>query len=123
MRRETRANLLFLVIFLIVSVPGAVILFKKKMDPAAPPLFMPDYVKTKLPYMAPQRTPDSVVRYVPELTGQWVQQLTKAHGITSVLMRGHVPVESDDRIVQLIDLNRDQLALLIWADDFVVTGV
>src|SRR5688572_33317835 len=76
MTRETRSNLIFLGIFLAISLPGAVILVKKKMRPgAAPaPLSRPDPVRRQLPYMAPQVTSDKVVRYVPPMTRQWLME-------------------------------------------------
>ena len=35
MKRETRVNLIFLIAFLAISLPGAVILFRKKLEPNA----------------------------------------------------------------------------------------
>src|SRR5258705_13554788 len=81
MKRETRANLIFLTAFLALTLPGAVILFKKKLDPRAPAMSMPDYVRRRLPYMAPQLSlAEQVVRFVPDLTGQWVTQLNRHRG-------------------------------------------
>src|SRR6059058_3584016 len=98
MSRETRANLIFLVVFLAISLPGAVLLVKKKAEPGAPAMSMPDYVRQRLPYMAPQRTADSVIRVVPELTGEWVEQVNRGQGGgPAVLMKGHLPLISDDR--------------------------
>src|SRR2546423_11645880 len=76
-KRETGANLIFISVFLCLTIPGAVILFKKKLDPAAPPMFMPDFVRRRLPYMASQLSPEQVARYVPYLTGQWVSELSR----------------------------------------------
>src|SRR6266700_2379261 len=102
MRRETRANLIFLTIFLSVTIPGAVVLFKKKLDPSAPPMFMPDFVRRRLPYMASQQSPGQVVRFVPELTGQWVSEINREHaGGLAVLMVGRQPLVSDDHVVQV----------------------
>jgi len=120
MRRDTRANLIFLLIFLGVSLPGAVILFKKKLDPTAAPLGMPDFVRKRLPYMVPLPTPDEqVIRVVPPLTGEWVSQLARERaGGAAVLTRGPLPITSNDRIVQLVAM-RDEAAattvfLLAW---------
>ena len=109
MRRETRANLLFLLIFLGVSLPGAVILFKKKLDPTATPLGMPDFIRKRLPYMVPLPTPDDqVLRVVPPLTGEWVSELARerAKG-AAVLARGPLPITSSDRIVQLVAMTEE----------------
>ena len=79
MTRETRANLVFLALFLAVCLPGAVILFKKKMQPGAVPLGMPDFVRRRLPYLVPLPTPDDqVIRVIPPQTGAWVSELSRA---------------------------------------------
>lgn len=109
MRRDTRANLIFLLVFLGVSLPGAVILFKKKLDPTAAPLGMPDFVRKRLPYMVPLPTPDDqVIRVVPLLTGEWVSELARERaGGAAVLTRGPLPITSGDRVVQLVAM-RDE---------------
>src|SRR5689334_12049865 len=84
-RRELRANLLFLFGFLALSLPGMILLAKKKMDPAAPPMYFPDPVKRRLPYITPLSVPDEVKRYVPERTGQWVAQITSERAGQEVL--------------------------------------
>jgi len=123
MKRETRINLIFLTVFLAAALPGMVILFKRKLDPAAPPLFMPDFVRRRLPYMASQLSPDSeVTRYVPELTGHWVQAINDSHGAGQVLLDGHHALISDDRQIQITaaDVTGQQttLALLAWNADY-----
>src|SRR5438067_8975063 len=124
MTRETRANLIFLAIFLAISLPGAVMLVKKKTEPGAPPMAMPDYVRQRLPYMAPQRTGDSVIRVVPELTGQWVEATNREQGGgPAVLMNGHVPLISDDRAVQVVSLSKAHVFLLIWDENSAVQNV
>src|SRR5258706_13690290 len=123
MRRETRANLIFLTLFLGVTIPGAVVLFKKKLDPAAPPMFMPDFVRRRLPYMASQQSPAQVVRYVPELTGAWVSEMTRERaGGSRVLMVGRheQPLVSDDHVIQGTAMQQQQdaastmLYLIVW---------
>jgi hypothetical protein len=124
MIRETRANLIFLAIFLAISLPGAVMLVKKKSEPGAPAMSMPDYVRQRLPYMAPQRTPDSVIRVVPELTGRWVDAVNREQGGgPAVLMNGHVPLISDDRAVQVVSISKERVFLLIWDEGATVEKV
>ncbi|HEY7117562.1 MAG TPA: hypothetical protein VH475_13320 [Tepidisphaeraceae bacterium] len=103
MKPETRANLFFLCIFLAVSLPGAVILFKKKLDPSAPPMWMPEGIRQRLPYMAPQATPGvEVTRVIPDKTARWVEQLNRARGGgDGVLMHQREPVTSDDHVLQV----------------------
>ena len=119
MNRETRLNLIFLGVFLAVSVPGAVMLFKKKLDPGSPPMFMPDYVRRRLPYMAPQRTPNEVVRVIPDVTGAWVTQVNRERGGgDEVLLDDRHPIVSDDHSVQVTNLKRAEggttLNLIVW---------
>jgi len=125
MNRETRLNLIFLGVFLAISIPGAVMLFKKKLDPSSPPMFMPDYVRRRLPYMAPQRTPKEVVRVIPDVTGAWVTQVNRDHGGgEEVLLDDRHPIVSDDHSVQITSLKRTQagttLNLIVWTP---ATGV
>jgi len=102
MERETRLNLIFLAVFLAISLPGAVILFKKKLDPNAAPMYLPDPVRQRLPYMAPQWTPDEVVRVIPQQTGQWVEQITREQGGgNEILLRERLPILSADRLIQV----------------------
>jgi hypothetical protein len=118
MKRETRFNLVFLCIFLAVAIPGGVKLFKKKLDPSSPPLFMPDYVRRRLPYMASQLSPPQVVRYVPDKTGQWVGELARARAGADVLMHGRDPIISSDHLIQLATLKPigegTAIGLLVW---------
>lgn len=103
MSKETRANLIFLTLFLGLSIPGAVILFVKKSDPLAGRMSLPDSVRRRVPYMAPIQAPQGELnRYVPPLTGQWVSGVAKSAGFDDVALRRWRPVISDDFIVQLV---------------------
>lgn len=122
-KRETRANVWFLVLFLGVSLPGAVMLFKKKLDPAAPAMYLPDPVKRRLPYITPLTVPDEVKRFVPELTGQWVAKLTADRaGEADVLMHDRAPLISEDRSIQLLAIKENPttatLTILAWSPDY-----
>jgi hypothetical protein len=120
MTRETRANLIFLAIFLAVSIPGAVILVKKKMQPGSAPMGMPDFVRRRLPYMVPLATPDDqVIRVIPPQTGAWVGDLIRRRAAGAAEPRqGRLPVTSADRRVQVTGLKeeggRTLLYLLAW---------
>ncbi|MDB5321750.1 MAG: hypothetical protein JWN40_3381 [Phycisphaerales bacterium] len=115
MRRETRANLIFLTILLSVTLPGAVVLFKKKLDPSSPPMFMPDFVRRRLPYMASQQSPGQVVRFVPELTGQWVTEINRERaGGSPVLMVGRQPLVSDDHIIQVTAMQQNETITTLY---------
>ena len=115
--RETRFNLIFLAIFLALSLPGAVILVKKKMRPGATPapLSRPDPVRRELPYMAPQVTSDRVARHIPTLTRQWLIDVDRSHGGSGeFLLRDRQPVVSDDRSLQVLNVTSSAITLILW---------
>ena len=93
MKRETRANLLFLGIFLLFSVPGAVILFHKKLDPSAPRMDQPDPIVRRLPYMASLPAPPGVTWIVPPRTQQWLAALAQGHGGAEAVLSAVPPSE------------------------------
>jgi hypothetical protein len=122
-KRETRANLLFLAVFLGISLPGLVVLFKKKLDPQAPPMYLPDPVKTRLPYMAPVLAPPEVTRVIPEKAGRWVTELARRRaGQPEMLLEARHPVISVDRGLQLVGIQeasgRNTLSLLAWSEEY-----
>jgi hypothetical protein len=126
MTRETKWNLLFLLAFCAISLPGAVMLTKKKMRPGATPapLSSPDPVRRRLVYMAPQVTSDQVARYVPPLTREWLAQIDRARGGSGeFLMRDRQPVLSDNRVLQVLNSSTNQaktsLALIIWDESLI----
>ena len=117
MTREARANVWFIAFFLAVSLPGAVILFKKKLEPTAPAMYLPDPVKRRAPYMMPRDVPPQVTRYAPELTAQWVEGLARerAGGAAEVMLHDRLPVVSDDRALQLIGVAADSSGTVLHA--------
>ena len=116
MKTETRANLIFIIIFLAVALPGAVILFIKKLDPAAAPMYLPDPIHQRLPYMAPQWTPDEVTRVIPPTTGKWVEQLTGEQGAGSgVRLHERLPLLSEDRMFQVTTMKYTPAGLTVYA--------
>jgi hypothetical protein len=112
MIKETRANLIFLTIFLGVSIPGAVILVIKKSDPLAGRMALPDSVRRRVPYMTPINAPEGkLTRYIPPLTGQWVRRVAREQGgVDPVATRHWRPIISDDYIVQLIGVRPGKAA-------------
>jgi hypothetical protein len=116
MKSETRANIIFLAIFLAISLPGAAILFKKKLDPSAAPMYLPDPIHQRLPYMAPQWTPDEVRRVIPLLTGQWVEQINREQGAgKEMLLHNRLPLISNDRMLQVTAMHYTQERLNVYA--------
>ncbi len=123
MKRETRANLLFLVLFILISVPGAVILVKKKMVPGAPSMAMPDAVIQRLPYMSPLDTPPQIARIVPSQTSAWVAALTRdrADGSPVLMLQGDhgpQPLMSDDHLLQVTSIKATPqtrtISMILW---------
>ena len=73
--KETRYNLIFIVLLFAMMLPGAVILFRKKMQPAARPMFEPDPVRKSLAYISPQELPPGMTRVVPPHVREWTTSL------------------------------------------------
>jgi len=125
-RPETKVNLWFLVIFLVISVPGAVILFRKKLDPSASRMDQPDAIVRALPYMTPPPWPPGMRWIVPPSTKHWVDAIARLHGgedqAESAVRGGPewVPVISQDHLLQLVThhvgKNSSTFGLLVWSD-------
>jgi hypothetical protein len=122
-------NLWFLIVFVILSAPGAIILFHKKLDPTSPRLDEPDPVLTQLPYMTPLPAPQGMKWIVPTKTLAWLREVTRSRTgsdeILSALGPGPEwePVISADHSIQLMAaapeitshrVNRNRVILLIW---------
>ena len=122
MRRETRINLIFLITFVVFALPGAVILFRKKLDPTAHRLDQPDPVLHRLPYMSPLPAPPDIKWVVPDRTQAWVESLTAPVPTLSAGPPGPQwdPVISADHLLQLLSVRHENsathLALLLWSD-------
>ena len=122
MKRDTRINLLFLAGFLAISLPGAVVLFRKKLDPNAARMDQPDAVVSRLPYMAPPLARPGVKWVVPPRTQAWLEQLNRQHGGKRALLFSRSdpwsPVISDDHLMQVVDLSRDSsgahTSIVLW---------
>lgn len=123
MTRETRLNVWFLAIFLVVSLPGAIVLFIKKLDPSASRMDQPDAVLTQLPYMSPDPEPSSVRRMVPPKTRDWLVDLTRqktGESLASAVGPGPEwePVISSDHVLQVLSVSSasdsSTLSLLLW---------
>ena len=122
MRRETRVNLVFLIGFVILALPGAVILFRKKLDPTAHRLDQPDPILNRLPYMSPLPAPPDIKWIVPDKTQAWVESLTAPVPTLSAGPPGPQwePVISADHLLQLLAIHPEppgeHLTLLLWSE-------
>jgi hypothetical protein len=121
-RRETRVNLIFLISFVILALPGAVILFRKKLDPTAHRLDQPDPILSRLPYMSPLPAPPDIKWIVPDKTQVWVESLTAPFPTLSAGPPGPQwePVISADHLLQILSIRAESpgehLTLLLWSD-------
>jgi hypothetical protein len=118
-------NVIFLIVFLAISLPGAVILFRKKLDPQARRMDQPDVITTRLPYMTPLPAPPDVRWIVPDRTRAWLEQLMQAHTRNSRMLSATsgpqwTPIISQDHLVQVMRASESgdslQVELLIWSD-------
>ncbi|HSZ58979.1 MAG TPA: hypothetical protein VK797_25285 [Tepidisphaeraceae bacterium] len=124
MRRETRVNLIFLAVFLAISLPGAVILVRKKLQPGAPRMDQPDVIVTRLPYMTPLPQPPGVKWIVPDQMRAWLEEVIRERtgkaGMLSAAPPGPQwePVISQDHLIQVMAASKEsastRLSLLIW---------
>jgi hypothetical protein len=122
-KRETRVNLWFLAVFLVLSLPGAVILFRKKLDPTASRMDQPDAVLSRMPFMAPPPVPPGVRWMVPTATRAWLAELTREKAGTamaSTVTGGPEwePIISADHRLQVMSVSTANdatvAALLLW---------
>jgi hypothetical protein len=121
--REARANLIFIVIFLLISAPGLVMLVKKKMETGRPPLWLPVPARQSLVYIDPIDAPPTMRRLTPALTAAWVADLVRNRFDTAAVpmtTNGDAtePVMSANRLAQLVadepTPSGRRVALLVW---------
>ncbi len=127
MTREAKFNLWFLLAFLLISLPGLVILVRKKMQPDARSMAEASYVRPSDTYNNPLPTRSKGVRTVPPQTFAWVEDLAAEHlghpPLRHVAAGGRrEPVMSRQRRFELLDVQeRDGhpvVILLAWQPDF-----
>lgn len=73
MTKDTRNNLIFLAVLIPLLIPGAVMLFRAKLDPEAKRMFQPDATRHESVYINYDDRRPNQPRIVPPATGQWVQ--------------------------------------------------
>jgi hypothetical protein len=77
MTRETRYNLIFLVVILAILIPGGIKLFRKKLDPNATMMYLPDPVAVESAYIDSDQSNPRTKRIVPPVTSGWISQFTE----------------------------------------------
>jgi len=121
MQKETKSNLIFLIILLIVMIPGGVILVRKKLDPTSSKMGEPDPVRRSTAYVDPFEFPDDFRRLVPPGTEDWVATLVPTHlarpPATAPSDNGK-PVVSEQRMFEVLSFTRNstgiKASVLVW---------
>lgn len=75
MNRETRANLIFLVVLLVLMIPGMVIVIRKKLQPGGRAMAMPDAIPHEAAYIDYVMQKPGIRRVTPPTTSAWVIQI------------------------------------------------
>ena len=109
MTREAKINLIFLGGFLLLCLPGVVLLFIKKLDPEARSMAEASYVRRIEAYNNPLPASSRNVRVIPPLTSAWVEALAVKHTGQPPLRHAAAggrsePVMSQERRFELLDL-------------------
>ncbi len=78
MTRETRVNLIFIIVICALMLPGAAMLFMKKLDPSEPPMYLPKPVRKSLAFNDPRSAPPQVTRVIGPRTQTWIATLAPA---------------------------------------------
>src|SRR5439155_25260156 len=77
MTKESRYNLIFLAVLLALMLPGAVILFRKKLEPTLRPMSEPDPVPRTIAYVSNGTVPPGMRRVEPPHLAEWVDQVAR----------------------------------------------
>jgi hypothetical protein len=121
--KESRANLFFAVLFVLISIPGLVMLVRKMMDPERGPMWMPPAMHSGLVYIDTIDAPPNIKRFAPARTTAWVRDLVRqrfgpAAPPTIIVDGDDLPVMSEGRLAQLVGREqRDgstRIAVLFW---------
>ena len=129
MKRETRANLIFIVVLLALMTPGVTMtLIRRWKEPGR--TLMPPPIREALAYIDRTAGPAKhMPRVVPPRLGSFVAQVTDRlirmqSGLTSFVGDGKfAPVMSDDVMLQAVAAGahdeKYRVALIAWSGDFV----
>jgi hypothetical protein len=122
MTRETRYNLIFLAVILLLLVPGAVLLFISRLhQTAARPMSAPVPAPRTIAYMSPNAIPPGMHRVAPPHTLHWVQSVARdkvGAGAWDALLcptgEDDLPLMSARHAFQVIAMRRDHSDLAVW---------
>jgi hypothetical protein len=117
MTKEAKSNFIVLAVIVAIMLPGAVILFRKKLEPTARRMYMPDPVISSTAWCDPI-PPEGLKRIVPAKSAAWFAgEARRAYGV--VEPAGWAgdrpdPVMSTGRWVQMISVEGDLVRVAIW---------
>jgi len=124
MTRETRSNLIFIAVILAILTPGAVILFRKKLQPTLKPMGMPEAVQREVAYMSPLATPPGKKRVEPPQTARWLETLVRDRIGDAEKLQGRtilrpadadgLPLMSDKKTFQLVAVEPLESQVRLW---------
>lgn len=123
MERESRRNLIFLVILLVLLAPGAVILFTKKLKTGEGILQKPESGLYQAAFVDPLPQASNIVRVAPKKTRLWTAEVTSdrkpADLFTIAQPDGsRIPLVTENRSVQVaqvqVEGRRLKMVLLLW---------
>ena len=123
MTKESRYNLIFLTVLLALLLPGAVILFRKKLEPTVRPMSEPDPVPRAIAYMSTGTVPPGMRRVEPPHVAKWVESVAREQiakdrhdGQTLIRPRDEydLPLMSQNRSFQVIALRQGGADWVAW---------
>lgn len=121
MRNESRANIIFFVVLLVLILPGFVILMRKKLSGPTDPVHLPPLVPHQAAYIQPEPVPPRAPRIEPPVVRAWVErELHDRVDPNATLARdrtGAGAVVSDRFVTQLVHASDRQIVLLVWSAD------
>ncbi|GIW76893.1 MAG: hypothetical protein KatS3mg104_1956 [Phycisphaerae bacterium] len=121
MRKETKANLVFALLLLILIAPGFFILMKKKLSGSTEPAHLPPLIPHEAAYIQPEPIPPRAPRVEPPEVRGWVMTLLHDQiDPNSRMVRDPLndsPIVGNRYTTQLVYMNHDKLVFLIWSDN------
>lgn len=120
MTRETKFNLIFIVVLIILVAPGGYKLFQKKLQPGARYMSRPDSMPTELAYIDEASLDPRLKRVVPPLTANWVRESAEARWKPADAVRPswHRGLISQQRGAEVLVSEQSpgsvRMGLLIW---------
>lgn len=121
MRKESRANIIFFLVLLVLILPGFVILMRKKLAGPTDPAHLPTLIPHQAAYIQPEPVPPRAPRIEPPAVRAWVtRELHDRVDPNATVARdstGTGAVVSDRFATQLVHASDRQIVLLVWSAD------